>query len=228
MYLNNGYLHKYTPEIIEGVRQGRSKEELGLSDKEYDYIKRYYIKGNKPLKGNKATGKTGRHSWHSKPLGSERAIKDGYIVVKIAYPRVERLKHHLEWEKYNPPIDIRRECLMFLDGDKTNCSIDNLVKVSKHLISPLNKLCGTLTTPEQRLTAIKAVELYCEAHIKAKQEKTKSSRSHPRQECKLKYKKVCELLEQGFTQRQIMEIMGVTPSVVKYAKQQRWWGVLDD
>ncbi|MGV0921877.1 HNH endonuclease signature motif containing protein [Empedobacter falsenii] len=85
-------------------------------------------------KSIKTRFKKGQVPLNKKPLGSERITKDGYIEIKVFennYPKSNYvLKHRLEWEKYNPKIK-RNEIIIFKDGDKTNCSIENLTIMLK-------------------------------------------------------------------------------------------------
>lgn len=62
------------------------------------------------------------------PIGSE-SFNGGYCVVKIAQPDVWKEKHRLVWEEANGkmPADHR---ITFLDGDKTNCKLENLTIIS--------------------------------------------------------------------------------------------------
>lgn len=74
---------------------------------------------------------------NTKPIGYERITRDGYTEVKIAM-RPDRkngiknfiLKHRLVWEQANGPIP-KGYNIIFKDGDKTNCDIDNLALISK-------------------------------------------------------------------------------------------------
>lgn len=67
-----------------------------------------------------------------KPIGSERITKDGYIEVKVrdadenAKNKNYELKHRVVWEQHNGQIP-EGMIVGFTDGDKMNCSIDNLV-----------------------------------------------------------------------------------------------------
>lgn len=85
-------------------------------------------------KSIKTRFKKGQVPPNKKPLGSERITKDGYIEIKVFennYPKSNYvLKHRLEWEKHNPKIK-RNEIIIFKDGDKTNCSIENLTIMLK-------------------------------------------------------------------------------------------------
>lgn len=74
---------------------------------------------------------------NTKPIGYERVTKDGYIEVKIkmrpSHPSCNDnfvLKHRLVWEQANGPIP--KGCkITFLDGDKKNCSLENLALVTE-------------------------------------------------------------------------------------------------
>lgn len=67
----------------------------------------------------------GQKCWKEKPIGTIRIdSKDGYKLIKIAQ-REWRPLHVVEWEKQHGKIP-EGYCLRFIDGDKTNCAIDNL------------------------------------------------------------------------------------------------------
>lgn len=80
------------------------------------------------------------------PVGTERAGKDGYVVIKVAeQPRVPmskdnwRLKHVWLWEQTNGPLPDGM-CVYFADGDKTNYDAENLVAVPRRLVGVMNAL----------------------------------------------------------------------------------------
>ena len=81
--------------------------------------------------------KKGRLPHNTKEIGYERITKDGYIEVKVT-ERPDRAngirnfipKHRLVWEAANGPIP--DNCIVvFLDGDKTNCNLDNLALITR-------------------------------------------------------------------------------------------------
>lgn len=79
--------------------------------------------------------KKGNLPHNTKPIGYERLSKDGYIEVKVRMrpsPGNNNFvtKHRLVWEKVNGPIP-KGYNIQFKDGNKLNCSIDNLFLVSK-------------------------------------------------------------------------------------------------
>ena len=80
----------------------------------------------------------GQNVWNKRPIGSEYTAPNGYTYVKIsAKPITRNTKHRtavnwkakqvLEWEKHNKrnlPVGFT---VSFLDGDKTNFDINNLI-----------------------------------------------------------------------------------------------------
>lgn len=74
-----------------------------------------------------------------RPCGSKRLDKDGYVIIKVADPCTWKRAQFVEWEKYHEPIDIRKEMLVFLDGNRQNYHISNLYKIPRKYISTLNK-----------------------------------------------------------------------------------------
>lgn len=80
---------------------------------------------------------------NTQPVGSEILDRDGFIRVKVTadlnVPRWRRwrYKHHLLWEKYHGPVP-RNMVVTFLDGDKTNITIENLELISRAELAYLN------------------------------------------------------------------------------------------
>ena len=93
-----------------------------------------------------------------KPVGSERINVYGYIEVKIAEPNKWRLKHHIVWEEYHgkPQDD---QMVIFLDGDKTNCDIENLALITKSVNARLNQGHLRFANPEFTKTGIAIAKL---------------------------------------------------------------------
>ena len=75
---------------------------------------------------------------NSRDIGSERITKDGYTEIKIADPDVWVLKHRLIYEKYYGEIPAGYS-VIFGDGDKQNCNIDNLILVSRSELLLMNR-----------------------------------------------------------------------------------------
>ena len=105
-------------------------------------FKKGHIPVNKGVKGIRYKGcektwyKKGNLPHNTKPIGYERINKDGYIEVKIAMRPGDTKnghnfvgKHRLVWEAANGPIP-KGYKLIFLDGNKQNCDLENLALVT--------------------------------------------------------------------------------------------------
>lgn len=68
------------------------------------------------------------HNW--RPTGSERLNADGYWYVKTGEPKKWELKHNLIWEQHHGKLK-KGEIVIFLDGDRNNCKIENLQKITR-------------------------------------------------------------------------------------------------
>ena len=82
--------------------------------------------------------KKGHIPKNHREIGSERITKDGYIEIKIADPDVWKLKHRLIYEKCYGEIPAGYS-VIFGDGDKQNCNIDNLILVSRSELLLMNR-----------------------------------------------------------------------------------------
>lgn len=104
-----------------------------------------------------------------KPVGSERITKDGYIMVKVAEPNKYRLKHRVVYEEaYGEiPDDLK---VTFIDGDKHNCDISNLMPISKaaHIGMVHRKYWGT--SGDTKVAAVNTCELIAKINEKLKGE----------------------------------------------------------
>jgi hypothetical protein len=160
-----------------------------------------------------------------KPVGTERLDKDGYIRVIVA-PLKERLKHHVVWEQYNPPIK-RNEILYFLDGDKTNCSIENLMLLKKKYIGSINNLvchCGEISV-DQRKSLILSAMLQIEASEKELLLKRNNMNRQPK---KGLWREYAALHLQGKSLREIAEITGRKPETVHWSLRRWKLGCYDE
>lgn len=91
------------------------------------------------------------------PIGSER-IKNGYIFIKTEEPSLWKEKHRVIYESVYGEIPEGYK-IMFLDGDKLNCNIDNLklVKDSEEIYINKNGFAGV--SKEITETAINLAKL---------------------------------------------------------------------
>lgn len=86
---------------------------------------------------NKTSFKKGDMPHNHKPIGHERVTKDGYIMVKVAEPKTFRLKQLVVWEAHHGKLGKGRN-LRFLDNDRTNCDIDNLMSIPRSVNAIVN------------------------------------------------------------------------------------------
>lgn len=93
------------------------------------------IPPNKGKKGYYALGcekgwfKRGETPINHKPVGSERVDVDGYTLIKTKEPNIWVPKHKVLWEEKNGKVP-EGHVLTFLDGDKSNITIDNLALIT--------------------------------------------------------------------------------------------------
>lgn len=130
----------------------------------------------KPEKGTCSPGS--RKTWFQKghrphnyrPVGSETVDSNGYVKVKVRDDLPSRycweFKHRLVWEEANGPVP--EGCVLrFLDGDRRNCSLENLVLLTngehailttKHLTSEDPELMMVGVNTAKVIMALKEVE----------------------------------------------------------------------
>jgi len=76
--------------------------------------------------------KPGRKPKNWKPVGSTRTTRDGYTEIKIAEGLyMWRPLHRENWKKKYGKYPPRGHAILFIDGNKQNCSIDNLKLVTR-------------------------------------------------------------------------------------------------
>lgn len=97
-------------------------------------------KGKKGLCVSPAsTFKKGHIPHNARPVGHERIdTKDGYIYVKVDGLRTMVLKHRHVWEQANGPVP-EGHVVVFRDGNRMNCSLDNLLLVKRGVLAVMNK-----------------------------------------------------------------------------------------
>lgn len=100
----------------------------------------------------------------ARPVGSKRLDKNGFVLVKIAEPNKWRREQFVIWEQYHEQIDIRKEMLIHLDGNRQNNAIENLYKIDRRLIGLINHAgLSRQITPE----TIKSIETVAKLKVGA-------------------------------------------------------------
>lgn len=123
---------------------------------------------NKGLKGASPGGRSidtrfnvGCQSISWLPVGTERNRK-GYLMRKVADTGDKTIDwkpaHVLTWEETNGPVP-EGKCVLFLDGDRTNLKLDNLVLISRSEIIRMNKQGYSDLPPGIKKSAIALVKL---------------------------------------------------------------------
>jgi hypothetical protein len=95
-----------------------------------------------------------------RPVGSERVNVDGYTEVKVADPNQWKFKHHIIWEEIHGPIP-KGECLIFLDGNNRNVTLDNLQKVTRKQLVRLNQSKLISDNAEVTKTGVIIADILC-------------------------------------------------------------------
>ena len=152
--LNSTFGTDYTAKGIKGLR-ARMHLVSGLTG----HFEKGHIPANKGKKGYCAPGsekgwfKKGQIPHNHVPVGTEVMTTDGYLKIKIAEPKQWRFKHIMEWEKYNGKVP--EGCMIsFKDGDHYNCSIENLMCITKAENAILNHQKLRSESAEQTETAV--------------------------------------------------------------------------
>lgn len=123
-------------------------------------------------KSAKTRFKPGHRPANELQVGDIRQTRDGYLLRKKSmegsqWERWEVL-HRAVWEEHNGPIS-EGMMVTFLDGDKTNCSIENLVLISKRENQMLLKRGYRTGDPELTRAGIAAIRLELKAKDRKKE-----------------------------------------------------------
>lgn len=180
-----------------------------------NYYLQRYIRGEHVMRGKC------KPTFLTKPIGTERIDKDGYIRIIVDVGK-ERLKHHIVWEQEHEPIG-SDEVIMFLDGDKTNCDIKNLVLVKRKYIGAINNIVKNVEyTPEMKKTAILAATLL----INARETEIRKNKSRHKPK-KQDYKDIVILHRQGLNAREIATRLSKHIAVVRWTIRRYRLGCYD-
>ena len=88
----------------------------------------------------------------NKPIGHEKVYADGYVWIITEHGRKQ--KHRWVWEQAHGPVP-PNHCIKFKDGDRTNCSRDNLYLVTR--AENCRMVTASLST-EQRKARIEKIQ----------------------------------------------------------------------
>lgn len=119
--------------------------------------------------------KKGSIPHNTQPIGTEIIRSDGYIKIKVAEPNTWKLKHRLVYEQYYGVKLGQNDAIIFLDGNRQNCDIDNLMRLNRSELIRYNKVEHT-KNPEINMTTALTAKLENKISEKEKErhEKTES------------------------------------------------------
>jgi hypothetical protein len=132
---------------------------------------------NRGVKGymgaNRTSFKKGRVPPNRKPLETERICKrDGFILIKVAeanphtgFPTRYKHKHVHVWEQAHGPVP-KGQIVSFLDGDKLNCALDNLMLLTRTELLCLNMHNYRETPAELKPSVLALAKLEAKAGIR--------------------------------------------------------------
>ena len=83
--------------------------------------------------------KNGQMPHNHKPVGSERINVDGYVEVKTKESKRWRLKQRVLYEQYHGVKLEKNDVVLFLDGNRQNFEISNLVKMTRAELARYNQ-----------------------------------------------------------------------------------------
>ena len=93
--------------------------------------------------------KPGLQPHNTRPVGYE-SVRDGYVYMKVEGERKMVMKHRYVWEQLHGPVP-DGYCVTFRDGNRLNCSPDNLCLISREDNARRNVQAET---PERRAERI--------------------------------------------------------------------------
>ncbi len=169
--LNRTFDTCYTVQQIKSCRS-RNHWDSGLTGR--------FEKGHTPANKGKKVGsypgmvatqfKPGRMPHNHRPVGSERITRDGYLERKVAEPKTWRSVHVLNWEQVHGPVP-EGHALIFKDGDRTNCEVDNLLLVTRGELAIMNKRGLCKSNPETTQAGLTLAKYIKATHTKKKERK---------------------------------------------------------
>lgn len=162
--MNHQFSLSITPKQIQ-----RYKKNHGLKSNISTTFKKGSIPANKGTKGlynvggNRTSFKPVQKASNYKPVGSERIDRDGYVLIKVQdegpWHKRWRPKHIVVWEKVNGPVP-KGHCLIFLDRNKQNISLENLQLIKRSQLVRLNQNNLISDNPDITKTGIIMAEIY--------------------------------------------------------------------
>jgi hypothetical protein len=109
------------------------------------------------------------------PVGSIVSDFDGYLKIKVADPKTWKYVHRKTWEEANGPIPAGH-ALVFRDGDKTNCALENLELINRRELMARNSI-QNYPQPIKQVMRMRAGILKTINHRRRKREQESDDRN---------------------------------------------------
>ncbi|MDT2848789.1 HNH endonuclease signature motif containing protein [Vagococcus carniphilus] len=157
--INKEFGTSYSINQVMGYKS-RNKLNSGLTGE----FKKGNVPYNKGIKRgsfgemSKTQFKKGQKSLSKRKVWTERILADGYTQIKVANPSKWMMKHKFLYEKHFRKVK-KNEVVIFLNGDKTDFSLDNLEAVTRGELARLNKFGYIQSDPEITKTGINIFRL---------------------------------------------------------------------
>lgn len=198
-FIRNNYLgvgpKKLTEMVNEKFGTDYSRKQItaycknhGLSSGLTGQFPKGHVPQNKGKKGVCAPGcekghfRKGHTPANKLPIGTILAKSDGYVWQKIGEgSRDWKQLHILRWEEAHGPVPDGC-CIIFRDGDRQNCDLDNLAIVTRGENAVMNKNGLRPESPEYMDSAILIAKIKIEANKRKKKVQHESSTAEIRPE----------------------------------------------
>lgn len=123
--------------------------------------------------------KKGNIPKNRKEVGDIYLRNDGYLWIKVRdYAKNQNWQqyHRYIWEQANGPIP-KGHVIIFLDGNRQNCKLENLTMVSEKVVAVANKWYGLTDDPDINRAILSAAELRHKVTSATERSKDKDERS---------------------------------------------------
>lgn len=137
----NKYSKEFEEEMIKKAKNKKIVELLEIANKKYNYnitksqLRQYLSKRNiiyKDYKNNMV-----RNMCDKVPIGTEYIKSDGMTLIKISKNKWQYKQRYIYEQYYNVKLK-SDEYIIFLDQNRNNFDISNLMKISRHESSILS------------------------------------------------------------------------------------------
>jgi hypothetical protein len=160
--INQKYGLAITAKQIKSWKQNRSLTS-GLKGSEGTAPPNKGTKGVYGVGGNRTSFKPGQKAHNYKPVGTERIDSDGYVLIKVQdkgpWNMRWKHKHKVLWEGVHGPVP-KGHCLIFLDSNKLNLSLDNLQLITHKQLVRLNQKNLKSDNPELTKTGLIIADIF--------------------------------------------------------------------